>query len=91
MDIQHADGMLTRYAHMADFAAGIAGGTPVSVGQVIGHIGISSRARGAHVHFEARLDGRAVDPKPYLGLAACSGTPDSAPVESPAASEQDRR
>jgi Peptidase family M23 len=81
VDIQHADGVLTRYAHMSAFAPGIARGTPVGAGEVIGQIGTSGNAHGAHVHFEVRIDGHAVDPKPYLGLAACRTLPDLAPVE----------
>jgi murein DD-endopeptidase MepM/ murein hydrolase activator NlpD len=74
VDIQHADGVITRYAHMSVFAPGIARGTPVSAGQTIGNIGTTGRAHGAHVHFEVRIDGRPVDPKPYLGLAECPAT-----------------
>jgi murein DD-endopeptidase MepM/ murein hydrolase activator NlpD len=85
VDIQHADGVVTRYAHMADFAPGIAPGTPVSAGQTIGRVGATGRAHGAHVHFEVRLNGHAVDPKPYLGLAACTGVPATVPLESAAA------
>jgi murein DD-endopeptidase MepM/ murein hydrolase activator NlpD len=81
VDIQHADGVITRYAHMSEFAPGIAHGAPVSVGQVIGQIGTTGRAHGAHVHFEVRIDGHPVDPKPYLGLAACPAGPKLAPVE----------
>src|SRR5580658_3940925 len=36
VDIQHADGVVTRYAHMSEFATGIASGAPVSAGQIIG-------------------------------------------------------
>ena len=82
VDIQHADGIVTRYAHMSEFAQGIAPGTPVSAGQVIGQIGETGRAHGAHVHFEVRLNGHAVDPKPYLGLAACPTVPLTEPLES---------
>ncbi len=85
VDIQHADGIVTRYAHMSEFARGIAPGAPVSAGQVIGQIGETGRAHGAHVHFEVRLNGRAVDPKPYLGLAACPTLPPIEPLESAAA------
>ncbi len=91
VDIQHADGVVTRYAHMEDFAPGIAPGTPVSVGQTIGRIGTTGRAHGAHVHFEVRLNGHAVDPKPYLGLAACTGLPASEPLETAAAPATGRR
>jgi murein DD-endopeptidase MepM/ murein hydrolase activator NlpD len=81
VDIQHADGVVTRYAHMAEFAPGIAPGTPVATGQIIGRVGTTGRAHGAHVHFEVRLNGHAVDPKPYLGLASCLGVPGAEPIE----------
>lgn len=81
VDIQHADGVITRYAHMSAFAPGIARGAPVSAGQIIGRIGTTGRAHGAHVHFEVRIAGHAVDPKPYLGLAACPTAPRLPPVE----------
>jgi murein DD-endopeptidase MepM/ murein hydrolase activator NlpD len=81
IDIQHADGVITRYGHMSEFARGIARGTAVSAGQIIGKIGTTGRAHGAHVHFEVRIDGRPVDPKPYLGLAACPVAPSHAPIE----------
>lgn len=71
VDIRHADGLLTRYAHMAAFAPGIAVGAPVAAGAVIGSVGMTGRAHGPHVHFEVRIDGHAVDPKPYLALAPC--------------------
>ena len=74
VDIRHADGVITRYAHMSAFAAGIAPGTSVAAGQVIGEIGMTGRAHGAHVHFEVRIDGHAIDPRPYLALAACPVT-----------------
>jgi murein DD-endopeptidase MepM/ murein hydrolase activator NlpD len=81
VDIQHADAVLTRYAHMSAFAPGIAHGAPVSAGQIIGQVGATGNAHGAHVHFEVRIDGHAVDPKPYLGLAACPAMPLRDPVE----------
>jgi murein DD-endopeptidase MepM/ murein hydrolase activator NlpD len=91
VDIQHADGVVTRYAHMASFAPGIAVGAPVSAGQTIGQVGATGRAHGPHVHFEVRLNGHAVDPKPYLGLAACPSLPLSEPLETAAAPEPQRR
>jgi len=64
VDIRHADGPITRYAHMSAFAPGIASGASVAEGAVIGQVGTTGRAHGAHVHFEVRVDGHPVDPKP---------------------------
>jgi len=66
--------VVTRYAHMSAFAPGLAAGTPVQAGEEIGKVGATGHAHGAHVHFEVRLGGRAVDPKPYLALASCNPT-----------------
>lgn len=87
VDIQHADGVITRYAHMLAFAPGIGSGVPVATGQVIGRVGATGRAHGAHVHFEVRVHGRPIDPKPYLGLAGCRPAPGSEPLEEAMAPE----
>jgi YD repeat-containing protein len=75
IDIQHAGGLVTRYGHLSAFAAGIAPGAVVRQGQMIGSVGTSGNAHGAHVHFETRVNGVAVDPKPFLALAACPTQP----------------
>jgi len=89
VDIRHADGLITRYAHMSAFAPGIAPGAPVAEGTVISQIGTTGRAHGAHVHFEVRVDGHPVDPKPYLALAPCR-QPTPEPVEEAQAPEPGR-
>jgi murein DD-endopeptidase MepM/ murein hydrolase activator NlpD len=71
VDIRHSDSIVTRYAHLSAFAPGVHPGTEVATGEVIGAIGTSGNAHGAHVHFEVRISGHAVDPKPWLGLSAC--------------------
>ncbi len=80
VDIQHSDNVVTRYAHMLEFAPGLTAGTPVAAGQIIGQVGATGRARGSHVHFEVRVGGRAVDPKPYLAMARCPDGQVSEPV-----------
>ena len=75
IDIRHADRLITRYAHMSEFAPGIAPGVSVAAGTVIGRVGMTGRAHGPHVHFEVRVDGQAVDPRPYLALAHCTQPP----------------
>jgi murein DD-endopeptidase MepM/ murein hydrolase activator NlpD len=78
VDVRHADGTVTRYAHLSSYAAGIRPGAEVGTGGLLGQIGTSGRAHGAHLHFEVRVGGVAVDPKPFLSLAAC--TPATGPA-----------
>lgn len=52
------------YAHLRGFA--VPDGTVVMPGMVLGFEGASGCATGEHLHFEVRVDGRAVNPCPYL-------------------------
>ncbi len=90
IDIRHTDGLITRYAHMSAFAPGISPGAPVAEGAVIGRVGMTGRAHGPHVHFEVRIDGKAVDPKPYLALAPCR-QPAPEPLQEARAPDERRR
>ncbi len=62
VEITHANGFLTRYAHLNGFASNIGVGTRVSQGQVIGYVGMTGLATGPHLHYEMHRNGRAVDP-----------------------------
>jgi murein DD-endopeptidase MepM/ murein hydrolase activator NlpD len=64
--IRHAAQFTTLYAHLSRFAAGIAVGSRVEKGQVIGYIGMTGRSTGAHLHFSTIVNGRFVDPASYL-------------------------
>jgi murein DD-endopeptidase MepM/ murein hydrolase activator NlpD len=44
----------------------IVAGESVTPGQVIGEVGATGLATGAHLHFEVQVDGRAVDPIGWL-------------------------
>ncbi len=74
IDLRHPDGLVTRYAHLSAFAPGLRVGSPVDTGGPVGSIGTSGHAHGPHLHFEVRVDGKAVDPKPYLGLPSAPTT-----------------
>lgn len=51
--IDHGDGVFTRYAHLKDFTTGLAQGAMVKPGDVIGHMGHTSKYNVAnHLHFE---------------------------------------
>ena len=53
------------YCHLS--AAFVANGEAVTTGYVIGAIGATGLATGAHLHFEIQVDGRSVDPAVWLG------------------------
>nr|WP_240048881.1 peptidoglycan DD-metalloendopeptidase family protein [Parerythrobacter lutipelagi] len=67
VEISHGNGMMTRYAHMSRFSAKV--GQDVAAGDVIGAIGSTGRSTGPHLHFEVRINNRAVNPRPFLEKA----------------------
>jgi len=66
--VDHGNGMETRYGHMSRFH--VKEGDVVRQGQVIGGMGSTGRSTGTHLHFEIRLDGRPLDPQPFIDLAS---------------------
>lgn len=62
--LDHGEGIATLYGHLATIR--VQSGETVSAGTVIGTIGRSGNATTHHLHFELRIDGKAVDPIPYL-------------------------
>jgi murein DD-endopeptidase MepM/ murein hydrolase activator NlpD len=67
IEISHGNGLVTRYAHMSAFHSRV--GQEVAPGDVIGAIGSTGRSTGPHLHFEVRVNGRAVNPRPFLEAA----------------------
>ena len=64
VEINHGDGLVTRYAHNKKNTVQI--GDVVNKGQVVALMGSSGRSTGNHVHFEVLKQGRAVDPIQYF-------------------------
>jgi murein DD-endopeptidase MepM/ murein hydrolase activator NlpD len=62
--IAHHNGLMTLYGHMEGYMVKV--GDKVFQGQTIGLMGSTGNSTGPHVHFEVRLNGTPVDPKPYL-------------------------
>ena len=60
--IDHAGKLATVYGHLSGFAPGIAAGSTVSRGDLIGYVGSTGRSTGAHLHFELLADGKPVNP-----------------------------
>ncbi len=62
IEIQHRNGITTRYAHLKGYARGIRPGARVTQGAVVGYVGWSGLATSAHLHYEFRQNGAARDP-----------------------------
>ena len=60
--IRHANGYKTAYGHMSKFAPGMAPGTKVRQGQIIGYVGSTGLSSGPHVHYEVLVNNTFVDP-----------------------------
>lgn len=64
--IDHGNGIRTRYAHMYPGSLRVRTGDWVSQGQQIGKIGSTGNSTGPHLHFEVLVNGRKVNPYPYI-------------------------
>ena len=60
--IRHPNGYETSYNHQSAIAKGVKLGAKVKQGQVIGYVGASGLATGAHLHYELMVNGTKVDP-----------------------------
>lgn len=65
--IRHELGTETRYAHLSRI--GVKVGDRVSQGELIGAMGNTGRSTGPHLHYEVRMNGRAVDPMSFIKAA----------------------
>lgn len=67
VEINHGKGIATRYGHLSRII--VAANTRVKRGQMIALMGSTGRSTGPHLHYEVRIDGRAVNPIPFLTTA----------------------
>ena len=61
--LDHGRGVFTGYWHMSELK--VAPGQPVNTGDVLGLVGNTGLSTGAHLHWELRIDGVAVDPMQF--------------------------
>lgn len=62
--IEHRGGMVTSYSHLSLIL--VEPGAWVEPGDPVGLVGESGRTTGPHLHFEAQLNGQALDPLTLL-------------------------
>lgn len=64
VEVDHGFGYRTRYAHASRIR--VRPGQRVERGDVLAEVGNSGLTTGPNVHYEVLVDGRPVDPRPYL-------------------------
>jgi phage-related protein len=69
--INHGGGLQSLYAHLSKM---LVKSGAVAQGRVIGRVGATGNVTGPHLHLEARLSGRPVDPMPYLTGGGSAGS-----------------
>jgi murein DD-endopeptidase MepM/ murein hydrolase activator NlpD len=67
VEIDHGKGIQTRYGHLSNIL--VKPNERVKRGQEIALMGSTGRSTGSHLHYEVRIDGRAVNPIPFLQTA----------------------
>lgn len=84
VELDHGRGITTRYGHMS--AILVSAGQHVTRGQQVGRMGSTGRSTGNHLHYEVRIDGRAVNPIPFMRstdyVLAMQKRANAAPMES---------
>ena len=66
VEINHGNGLVTRYAHASKLC--VSRGETVSAGTVIALVGSTGNSTGNHLHFEVARNGSNCNPAPYIGL-----------------------
>ena len=84
VEVDHGRGITTRYGHLS--AILVHEGDRITRGQLVGRMGSTGRSTGSHLHYEVRIDGRAVNPIPFMKstdyVLAMQRRANAAPMES---------
>jgi murein DD-endopeptidase MepM/ murein hydrolase activator NlpD len=87
VEIDHGNGIATRYAHLHSFTVSV--GQKIGAHHQIGYLGSTGRATGPHVHYEVVVNGEPQDPEKFFGLARY--VPVARPQLDPRITSPDRR
>lgn len=60
--LAHAGGYQTAYAHLNGFSKGLRKGSKVAQGDIIAFVGNTGWSTGPHLHYEFRVNGKAINP-----------------------------
>ena len=66
VEIDHGNGLTTRYAHLSAFD--VKADQIVPPGAIIGRLGSTGRSTGPHLHYETRLAGEASNPLKFIEI-----------------------
>ncbi len=64
IEVDHGNGLTTRYGHLSKIEIQV--GDTVNRGQIIGYVGSTGRSTGPHLHYELRLNDKAINPRRFL-------------------------
>ena len=64
IEIDHGNGLTTRYGHLSRINIQV--GDTIQRGQEMGLVGSTGRSTGPHLHFEIRLNDKAINPRRFL-------------------------
>ena len=63
IELRHANGIRTRYGHLASFARGLHSGERIGQGETIGYVGSTGLSTGPHLHYEFLVNGHPMNPQ----------------------------
>jgi murein DD-endopeptidase MepM/ murein hydrolase activator NlpD len=67
VEVNHGDGLVTRYAHARAVAVKV--GDMVSKDQLVAYMGSTGRSTGTHLHYEVLRNGKQIDPTSFIRVA----------------------